>query len=209
MSDRPLPAEKMRSWKLALITYLAFGPFAALATLIPNYSLAALIIAISLSTIGAAGAVLVGRKRRRLGHIAFGNAYFLLFLTIGARAWYMIVGNNYLWALWTTLLVAAYILAWALPSLNPRLSALLWKEQYTPKTRVGKTVLSISAKILPIASTGGALFGMYATRAGHDNSVILFIAIASCLVSIGLAQIASHNFWREDRLREQRLAEAK
>jgi hypothetical protein len=169
MNEKPLPAEKWSFWKLVLVTYFVLGPFATLATFYPDYSPAALILGIFLTTVGAAGAVLVGRKRRRLGHIAFGNAYFLLFLTIGARAWYMIVGNIYLWVIWMTIILAAYILVWALPSLNPKLSALLWKEQYSPETRLGRAVLSISAGVLPIASTGGALFGMYASRASHYN----------------------------------------
>ena len=207
MSEKPLPIEKWSLWKLILVPFVIFGIWAAIPVFYPFYTPLSLIIGIFLTTLGVAGAVLVGRGRRRWGHIAFGNALFLIMLTTSARAWLIIVGNVVIWALWMTLLLAAYVLAWALPSLNPKLSALLWKEQYTPETKVGKTVLSISAKFLPIASTGGALFGMYASRSGHNNLVALFIGIAFSMVSIGLAQVASHNFWREDRLKEQKEAE--
>ena len=144
-----------------------------------------------------------------MGQILFGNAIFLIMLVIAARAWLLIVGNVALWALWMTLLLGAYLLAWALPSLNPKLSALLWREQYNPETNVGKAVLGISAKFLPIASTSGVLFGMYTTGDGHDNLVLLFVGIAFSLLSIGLAQVGSHNFWQEDQKRKQQEEQVK
>lgn len=101
-----------------------------------------------------------------MGQIIFRNAFFLIMFVMAARAWLMIIGNVALWVLWMTILLSAYILAWALLYLKPKLSALLWREQYAPETRVGMAVLGISAKFLPIASTSGALFGMYATRDG-------------------------------------------
>jgi len=207
MQDKPLPAEKMSSWILALITYLVLGPFAALATFIPNYSIVFLVISIMLASIGAVGMILVGRKHRRIGQILFSNAFFLLFLTLGARVWLVIVGNIYQWAAWMLLLLAAYFLAWYLPSLNPNLSSLLWREQYTPETPLGKKLLKLSAVLLPIAGSGGALIGMYSSGDGSNNFSLLFIGTAACLVSIGWAQVTSHQFWREDRRREQRSSE--
>jgi hypothetical protein len=209
MQDKPLPAEKMSLWVLAFITYLVLGPFAALATFIPNYSSIFLILSILLTTIGAIGAILVGRKRRRLGQLLFANAFFLLFLMLGARAWLKIVGNVSLWAVWMVLILIAYCLAWALPSLNPKISGLLWKEQYSPETKIGKLLLKISAVILPIAGTGGAFIGMYSSNDSNRNQAMLFIGIAACLVSIGLAQLTSHQFWREDHLGEQHSLEKK
>jgi MFS family permease len=207
MTEKPLPVEKWRLWKLILVSAVFFGIWTSLPTLYPNYSPAALIIGIFLTIVGTAGAVLVGRGRRRLGQIAVANALFLLILTLGARAWLLLVGNVWTWAIWITFLLAAYILAWALPALNPKFSAFLWKEQYTPETRFGQAVLSISARVLPIAAAGGALIGMYGTRSGHNNLIALLIGIGFTMVSIGMSQVTSHQFWREDHMREQHQAE--
>jgi hypothetical protein len=199
MQNKPLPAEKMSPIVLAMITYLVLSPFVALSSLIPDFSPLFLILSLLLATLGAIGAVLVGRKRRRPGQFLFANAFFTLFLLLGARAWLMIVGDVLIWAAWMSLIIAAYTLAWALPSLNPKLSKLLWREQYSPETRLGKLLLKISAVLLPIAGTGGAFLGMYSK---NENQVMLFLGTAACLVSIGLAQLTAHQFWREDRLSE-------
>jgi uncharacterized membrane protein len=132
----------------------------------------------------------------------FANAFFTLFLLLGARAWLKIVGDVLIWAAWMSLIIAAYTLAWALPSLNPKLSKLLWREQYSPETRLGKLLLKISAVLLPIAGTGGAFLGMYSK---NENQVMLFLGTAACLVSIGLAQLTAHQFWREDQLRQKNI----
>ncbi len=203
MIDKPLPVENWRLWKLVLVPCAVFAPFVALIAFIPNYSLIALIVGISLSTIGAIGAVLVGRGRRRAGQIAYGNAFLLIMFSLGARAWFIIIKSVYLWAVWMFVLLVIYLLAWAIPVLKPKLSALLWREQYYPETKIGKMVLVISAKILPIAGAGGAMFGMYATRSGHDNIFMLFIGVGFSLVSIALAQLSAHDFWRKDQRRKQ------
>lgn len=209
MNDKPLPVENWSLWKLILVPFVVLGIWASMSIFIPYFSPLAFFIGLLLTIAGVVGFILVSRGKRRMGQILFGNAIFLIMLVIAARAWLLIVGNVALWALWMTLLLGAYLLAWALPSLNPKLSALLWREQYNPETNVGKAVLGISAKFLPIASTSGVLFGMYATRDGHDNLVLLFVGIAFSLLSIGLAQVASHNFWQEDQKRKQQEEQVK
>ncbi|MFV9674882.1 MAG: hypothetical protein ACNYZI_05815 [Anaerolineales bacterium] len=209
MIEKSPPAEKLSLWKLILFPFVILGCFAALAILYPGYSPIALTLGILLTTVGVMGAVLISRGRRRLGQIAVVNAWFLLMFTMGARGWFVIVGNVVLWALWTTLLLIAYILAWVLPTLNPKLSAFLWREQYTPETRSGRFFINTSAKILPIAGASGALIGMYATRSGHDNLVAFIIGVLGFMVSIGFAQVVSHQFWREDRMREQHQSEVR
>lgn len=201
--NKPLPADNWPIWKLIIVPAVLFGLWALLPTLYPSYSTAALFISISLVILGIAGVVLVGRGRRRLGQTLFGNAFFLLILAMGARGWFVVVGNTTTWAFWMAIIIAAYVLAWALPALNPRLSALLWKEQYTPETKFGRAFLSFSSRILPIAGSGGALIGMYGTRSGQDNLIALLVGILATIVPIGWAQVASHQFYREDRLREE------
>jgi len=88
-------------------------------------------------------------------------------------------------AFWMILILTAYILAWVLPALNPKSSAFLWKEQDTPKSRFGRAFLTFSAKIPPIAGSGGALIDMYGTRSGQDDLVGLLVGILGTVVSIG------------------------
>lgn len=207
MSDKPLPIEKWSLWKVILLPFGFFGIWAAFPIFYPYYSTAALIIGVFLVVVGVVGAVLINRRRRRLGQIAFSNAFFLIMFTTAVRAWQVVISKVWLWALWMTLLLTLYFLAWMLPTLNSKLSALLWKEQYTPETRPGKVILNISARVLPIAGSGGALIGMYGSRSGYDDFGALFLGFAFSLVSIGLAQVTAHQFWREDRLREQQTME--
>jgi len=199
MSERKIPAENMSLWKLVLLTYLVLAPWVIIATLIPRYSQFVLFLGISLSTMGAIGAILVKKGHTRKGHIALGNGLFLLFLIIGARGWYSILGRVYIWLIWMAILFSMYIFAWTLPRYNPKLSDFLFREQYTPETRIGKIVLNASAKFLPIAGASGALFGMYASSDGNDSFGMIFMGIAGTLLSIAFAQLTAHQFWMEDQ----------
>ena len=204
MKDKPLPVESWSLWKVVLFPFVVFGIWASLSIFIPYFTPLAFFIGLLLTIAGVAGFILASRGQRRKGQIFLYHAFFLIMLVIAARAWLVIIGNVALWALWMTLLLGIYILAWALPSLDPKLSALLWREQYTPETKVGKAVLRFSAKFLPIAGASGALFGMYATRDGQDDLVALIMGMIFSLLSIGLSQVASHTFWKEDQRVEQR-----
>ncbi len=200
MSGKTLPVENWGWIKLIFFPSLLFGAWSALAVFTPHYSLPALIIGVILSLEGVTGFVLVSKGCRRAGHLAFSNALFLIFLTISGRSWRVVIGNDLLWGIWMIVLMGMYILAWFLPSLNLDLSAFLWREQYTPETRIGKAFLNISARFLPISGAAGALFGMYATRSGHDYLGMLFMGVVFALLSIALAQLSAHQFWREDHI---------
>ena len=208
MSEQKIPAENMSLWKLVLLTYLVLAPWVIIATLIPMYSQFVLFLGISLSTIGAIGTALVKKGHTRKGHIALGNGLFLLFMIIGARGWYSILGRVYIWLIWMAVLFSMYVFAWMLPRYNPKLSEFLFREQYTPETRLGKIILNASAKFLPIAGASGALFGMYASRDGTDSFGMIFMGIAGTLLSIAFAQLTAHQFWMEDRQQEAHTMEA-
>jgi hypothetical protein len=111
MGEKPLPVESWSLWKLILIPTLLLLAWSLIPTFYPQYSSIALAINIFLILIGVVGFVLVGRGRRRIGQILFGNSFFLLILAMGARGWFVIVGNVGLWALWTSVILAAYFLA--------------------------------------------------------------------------------------------------
>jgi hypothetical protein len=203
MSERKIPAENMSLWKLVILTYAVLAPWVVIATLIPRYSQFVLILGISLSTIGAIGAALVKKRHTRKGHIALGNGLFLLFLIIGARGWYSVLGRVDIWLIWMAVLFSMYIFAWTLPRYSPELSEFLFREQYTPETRLGKIILNASAKFLPIAGASGALLGMYGSRDGNDSFGMIFMGIAGTLLSIAFAQLTAHQFWMEDQQKAQ------
>jgi len=207
MKNKPLPVESWSLWKVVLFPFVVFGIWASLMILYPNYSPLSFLIGVLLMITGVAGFILARRGQRRKGQIFFAHSFFLILFVTAARAWLVIIGNVVLWALWMTLLLGIYLLAWALPSLDPKLSALLWREQYSPETKVGKAVLRFSAKFFPIAGASGALFGMYATRDGQDDLVALILGMIFSLLSIGLSQVTSHTFWKEDQMAEQRSGE--
>jgi hypothetical protein len=207
MSDKTLPVEHWGWPKLIFFPSLLFGAWSALAVFTPHYSPGALVIGIILTLFGVTGAILVSKRYRRAGQLAFSNAFLLIFLTISGRSWRVVIGNDLIWGIWMSILLVIYILAWFLPSLNPDLSAFLWREQYTPETSVGKAFLNISARFLPISGAVGALFGMYATRAGQDQFGMLFMGVAFALLSIALAQLGAHQFWMEDHLPEDTAGE--
>ena len=203
MNDKPLPIDNWSYFKVFLVSILLFGIWALFPIFYPDFSAASLVSGVFLAMIGVVGALLVKQGNRRLGQIAFGNSLYLIMLSTAIRAWSLIIGEFWPWVFWTGILIFLYVLAWFLPTINSRLSAFLWKEQYTPETGFGKAILNTSARILPIAGTLGAFVGMYGSRAGFDNFVSLFLGFAFSITSIGLAQITSHQFWREDQQRLQ------
>ena len=207
MSGKTLPVEHWGWPKLIFFPTLLFGSLAILVIFTPHYSPGALVIGIILTLFGVTGAILVSKGCRRAGQLAFSNAFLLIFLTISGRSWRVVIGNDLIWGIWMMVLMGMYILAWFLPSLNPDLSAFLWREQYTPETSVGKAFLNISARFLPISGAVGALFGMYATRAGQDRFGMLFMGVSFALLSIALAQLGAHQFWMEDHILEEKAGE--
>lgn len=209
MGEKQLPVENWGLLKLIFIPSAFFGIWMLIIIFLPYYSPGVLPIGLILTMIGVLGAIMIGRGHRRIGQIALGNGLLLFMLSLSAKAWFVILGKFIPWVIWTIVILLVYILAWMLPRYNPKLSEFLFREQYTPETKIGKLVLDASAKFLPIAGASGALFGMYSSRDGNDNLVMLFIAISFCLVSIALAQLTAHQFWMEDSQEEGHTAETK
>jgi hypothetical protein len=205
MSTKPLPAEHWSLWKLLLLPLVSHGALTALLALYPTYSTTALVLGFFLTAVGTLGFVLTGRSRSWWGRVAYFNTLLLLIMAIGVRAWLMIGGPVWIW---TTILIAAYVLAWTVPILNPKLSELLWKEQIAPETRLGQGVMNFSITFLPLAGAIGASIGMYGSRSGHDDFVALFIGTVSSIVSIALAQAFSHQLWQDNPWRERLATEA-
>ncbi|MGH2621927.1 MAG: hypothetical protein ACRDHG_15350 [Anaerolineales bacterium] len=118
----------------------------------------------------------------------------LQFLAIAARCWTLVIGISWVWLV---PILSAYLLAWALPALNPRLSAILWREQWTPQTRVGRALLGLALAIGPSAGVLGASFGMFGNRFGETSIVVAVMAALSSSVAIGFAFAISYQLWPE------------
>ncbi len=201
MIDKPLPIDKWNYFKVFLLYFILFGVWGLFPVFIPHFSLVSLIIGIALVIAGVWGAVQVRRGKRRFGQILVSNAFYLTMFVTAARAWYVIIGSFWPWLFWISILFLFYLLAWTLPKNNSRLSTFLFKEQYNPKTQSGKILLDLSAKFLPVAGSIGALIGMYGSRSSIPNISLVILGITFSLASIALAQLTSHQFWRNDQQR--------
>jgi len=179
-------------WKAAAIALFTLGGFGAVLTVIPPYSSSAMKVAIGLTLVGTVGAVWGISKANWWGGIVLLNSWFLLILGFAIRAWALVIPQVWIWLV---PLVAAYLLAWALPAISPKLSARLLREQFAPETRWGRGCLTLFLVVGPAAGTLGASVGMYGSRFGQGNAVMLVIAVLSSAVAVGFAQAAAEQVW--------------
>ena len=179
-------------WKAAAIALFTLGGFGAVLTVIPPYSSSAMKVAIGLTLVGTVGAVWGISKANWWGGIVLLNSWFLLILGFAIRAWALVIPQVWIWLV---PLVAAYLLAWALPAISPKLSARLLREQFAPETRWGRGCLRLFLVVGPAAGTLGASVGMYGSRFGQGNAVMLVIAVPSSAVAVGFAQAAAEQVW--------------
>ena len=179
-------------WKAAAIALFTLGGFGAVLTVIPPYSSSAMKVAIGLTLVGTVGAVWGISKANWWGGIVLLNSWFLLILGFAIRAWALVIPQVWIWLV---PLVAAYLLAWALPAISPTLSARLLREQFAPETRWGRGCLTLFLVVGPAAGTLGASVGMYGSRFGQGNAVMLVIAVLSSAVAVGFAQAAAEQVW--------------
>ena len=179
-------------WKAAAIALFTMGGFGAALTVMPPYSSSAMKVAIGLTLVGTMGAVWGISKANWWGGIVLLNSWFLLILGFAIRAWALVIPQVWIWLV---PLVAAYLLAWALPAISPKLSARLLREQFAPETRWGRGCLTLFLVVGPAAGTLGASVGMYGSRFGQGNAVMLVIAVLSSAVAVGFAQAAAEQVW--------------
>jgi hypothetical protein len=114
----------------------------------------------------------------------------MLGLTI--RAWNAVIPAL---GLWITLLVGLYVLAWALPAIEPKISALLFREQFAPETRLGRGCLALALAVGGAAAGTGATLGMYGSRYGQENLVFLAIGALLTFGVLAWSQAVAHDMW--------------
>jgi len=170
----------------------SLGGFGAVLAFIPPYSPNAMKVAVGLTVVGTVAAVWGISKANWWAVIVFLNSWFLLILGFAIRAWAVIIPQVWVWLV---PLVAAYLIAWILPAINPKLSARLLREQFAPETRWGRGCLTLFLVVGPAAGALGASVGMYGSRFGQGNTVMLVMAVLSSAVAVGFAQAAAQQVW--------------
>ncbi|HLC05925.1 MAG TPA: hypothetical protein VJK02_23055 [Anaerolineales bacterium] len=179
-------------WKAATLAPVGLGVFGAVFAFVPPYSSTALKVAIGLILAGTVAAVWSVTRPNWWAAIAFINSWLFLMLGTAMRAWANIIPQVWVWLV---PLVAAYVVAWALPAISPKLSARLLREQFAPETRWGRGCLTLFLVVGPAAGALGASVGMYGSRFGQGTAVIIVIAVLFSAVSVGFAQAVAEHSW--------------
>ncbi len=189
-------------WKILPMSLFGFGMFGGILGLLPDYSKAYLVLGISLALIAAISSVVQRIERFHGTKFITIHAGLLLFFLIGARLLLFNMNNSLVWIL---PFFIAYVIAWLFPYLNPGLSQVLFREQNSPKTETGKTIMKVAWLSLPIVGGGGAFLGMYLSRSGQMKNASALLGPLFMLVAIGWAQSASHELRKEWQKRKQSL----
>lgn len=183
-------------WKILLISLFTYGVLATLLTFVPEYSLIFMILGIALAITATVSAILQRVNGYEWIKIITTQASLLIFFLLGVRLWLFYAPS--LW-LWLFLFVAAYIFAWYIPYLSPRISKILWREQINPETSAGKSILRAGLILLPIAGSGGAFIAMYASRYGFVGETSRIMGPIIMMATIAWAQVVSHQLMKERR----------
>jgi len=186
------PASSWPWWKVVPLTVVVFGFFGAMLGFLPPVSSATIRLGLLLSVPVIIAVLWSWWTYNWWARLAAVGLWTLQFLAIAMRGWSIVLGFTWLWL---APILSAYILAWAMPALNPRLSAILWGEQVAPRTRVGRTVLGLALAVGPSAGVIGASVGMFGSRFGGTDMVILAIAALSSAVAIGFAFAFAYQVW--------------
>lgn len=119
----------------------------------------------------------------------------LTVLLAGVRSWAAILSGFWFWFV-TGLTSLAFIVAWALPAISYSTSHAIWREQFAPRTRLGRGILKWT--LLIGLGGGGALgagVGMSLARSGALGTVHLLLGALSSALAVFFAQSTSHQLW--------------
>jgi len=179
-------------WQALAASLFVFGLFGALPGFLPPISISAMKLGWFIGVPAVLAGVWSWWNFNWWPRIAFGVLLTLQILLAASRAWFLLIGITWVWLL---PILLAYLLAWALPAIKPRVSAILWREQTAPQTRVGQIILVIALAIGPSAGVIGASLGMFGNRFGETDTVILVAAALMTSVAIGFAFAFAHQLW--------------
>jgi hypothetical protein len=201
----PLPIPKMPLWKWIASYLIPMGGFAAILTFFPTgYHPIALLVGTTLLIIGLIAGIYVSQTEDWRAVAVLQSTWPSLLFAIGTRA--LINQFSYAW-IWVSLLLACYILAWLIPAIAPKSSALLWREQTNPQTHLGMGCMGIFTRFSATIMASGPLAGMYLSRYGYGNIAIMLVGTLLCPSAIAMAQIFSHQLWNNRPWAHQEKAE--
>jgi hypothetical protein len=201
----PFSTKSMPLWKRIAFYLISLGALGAMITFFPSgYRPVALMVGITLFIIGLIAAIYADRSNDWRAVVLFSSIFPSLFFTLGARA--LISQLSHAW-IWISLLLSCYLLAWLIPMITPRLSAFLWREQTSPKTRLGMGCMGIFTRFSATIMALGPLTGMYLSRYGYGDVALLIFGIGMCLVAIVFGQIYSHQLWKRRPWSQQEATE--
>ncbi len=174
------------------VSVLVFGAFGALFGLIPPISMTAVRFGLLLSVPVILASLWSWWTYSWWARLASAGLWTIQFLAIAARAWELILGITWISA---GPILIAYLLAWTMPILKPRISAFLWREQTAPQTRGGRTLLGLALAIGPSAGVLGAAVGLFGSRSGNLEATLAFAATIFSIAAIGFAFAISYQLW--------------
>jgi len=189
---RPSAVGDSPLWKILLVSFFAPGVLATIFAFLPTYSPVALAVGVGVTLGGATALAWSNRTNNWWTRVVGMNSLLLLLMGIALRAWASVIPQVWIWL---TFPVAAYVLAWMLPAINPKLSAQLLNEQMAPETRWGRGCLSVALVIGPAAGTLGASVGMYGSRFGQGPLVLIATGALLSMTTVAFAQAASQQLW--------------
>jgi len=179
-------------WRVGGLAVLVFGGMSLGLAFVPDYSPAATAAAVVMGPGTVIAAIWGARTKSWWSQIAYMALWMLFFLGFGIRMWAAVIPASWLWA---PLVVGGYLLAWALPAVQPRLSAILLREQLAPQTRFGQGCMRWSLALLLGAGASGYWVYEVSRRAGHFDLAWLAGGGLSIAVAIGWSQAVSHQLW--------------
>jgi len=198
---RQPPSSEWPLWRVLIATFVGYSVIAALLYLLatappliaPRPAVAGLAVALVLLAVAAT--LWSWKTRQWWPRLAASAMFSLLFLAMSLTSWFAVLRGVWLWVV-VIAIVAAYLLAWALPAVSIPLSTLLWREQSSPQTPAGRAVLKWALFVgLGGAGVIGASVGTSLVRTGQANVAYLFVALGGAAVAVFSAQGVSHQLW--------------
>lgn len=186
--------EEINTWRIIIYGWYTCGLLGLLMSSLPNFSMKLYIISL-LWTLVTILSLIIWRSRgtffaRLLGVSYVPNVFFIM----SVRIWIGLISFHWSWFM---VLFSSYLFSWSIPKLLPRTSNFLFREQFFPKTKIGKVIHRLGYMLLPIATSAGAI-GMYMDRFLGTQGTLLTLAIFSTLFSVLIAQPLSHQIYLED-----------
>lgn len=187
-------------WKAVGISLLMYLPLSGFLVLIPPRAGPAVeSVAILLLVTGVVAANWGRLGNARASQVTALFVLTLLLLMIAIRSWDVILPLSWVWVV---PLVASFILAWVLPRLNPSTSTFLFREQHSPRTRLGRMILTLALAIGPAAGVLGASVGLSSSRFGDQDLIFAVMAALTTLMAVGWSQSIAHDLFLGGRLRD-------